>query len=430
MNTVSKAAYLAVRPREGRWILQWKPLHTPVHRRSTGNETPTQANCFRLLEATSRSFTLVIKELHPELLFPVCIFYLVLRGLDTIEDDTSIPVKTKESLLRKFENYIEEDGWMYSGIHEREKDRDLLLQFDSVVAEFRRMKPAYQTIVKEITRKMGNGMADFACKVNDLRTVADYDLYCYYVAGLVGEGLTRLFVISALGSPGLLRDANLHRSMALFLQKTNIIRDVHEDHVDGRYFWPREIWSKHVNSFDDLFKLEYRQQALECSEEMILNALSHVEDCLVYLSCLNEQSVFNFCAIPQTMAIATLELCFQNPAMFEGNVKISKGETCRLMLQSTGDLREVSAVFRVYVGRIQNKCSPADRHFFEIRTACDKIIRFIETTFNSSDTKAVSAPGKAKLEPTNDRPSFNSAGWAVSNVIAIVLYLFLFIVDA
>jgi farnesyl-diphosphate farnesyltransferase len=319
----------------------------------------------------------VIKELHPELFFPVCIFYLVLRGLDTIEDDTSIPVKTKESLLRKFESYIEEDGWTYSGIREREKDRELLLQFDSVVAEFRRINPAYQTIVKEITRKMGNGMADFAPQVNDLRTVADYDLYCYYVAGLVGEGLTRLFVTSALGSPGLLRGADLHRSMGLFLQKTNIIRDVHEDHVDGRHFWPREIWSKHVNSFDHLFKPKSRQQALECSSEMILNALSHVEDCLVYLSCLNEQSIFNFCAIPQTMAIATLELCFQNPAMFERNVKISKGETCRLMLQSTGDLREVSAVFRVYVGRIHDRCSPADRHFVEIRAACDKVRKIL-----------------------------------------------------
>jgi hypothetical protein len=59
-----------------------------------------------------------------------------------------------------------------------------------------------------------------------------------------------------------------------------------------------------------------------------------------------------------------------------------------------------------------------------------QIIRFIETTFNSSDTKSVSAPGKVKLEPTNERATFSSAGWAVSIVIAIFLYSFLFIVDA
>jgi farnesyl-diphosphate farnesyltransferase len=39
---------------------------------------------------------------------------------------------------------------------------------------------------------------------------------------------------------------------------------------------------------------------------------------------IKNQSVFNFCAIPATMAIATLELCFMNPAMFQRNIKIRK----------------------------------------------------------------------------------------------------------
>ncbi|KAL2810167.1 isoprenoid synthase domain-containing protein [Aspergillus granulosus] len=425
MDTVPKAFSLAFRPWEVRWIIQWKLFHTPVHRRTAVNKTTTEATCLRLLELTSRSFTMVIKELHPELLLPVCVFYLVLRGLDTIEDDPSIPLPTKEPLLRKFEDYIEQDGWTYSGIHPQEKDRELLVQFDAVVAEFMRMKPAYRAVVREITRKMGNGMADFSCKVNNLGTVADYDLYCYYVAGLVGEGLSQLFVASALGSPGLLRKPNLHKSMGLFLQKTNIIRDVHEDHFNGRYFWPREIWSKHVDSFDELFKVEYRQQALECSSEMILNALAHVQDCLVYLSCLTEQSVFNFCAIPQAMAIATLELCFGNPAIFERNVKISKGKTCRLMLQSTGDLHNISAVFRVHVERIRDKCTPSDKHFVEIRTACDTIVKFIEMTFDSHDIDEVAPCTKGKFEAE----SFNSAGWAILIVIASMLYLFFSLVE-
>ena len=38
------------------------------------------------------SFAAVIKELHPEILMPMCIFYIILRGLDTIEDDMTIPL--------------------------------------------------------------------------------------------------------------------------------------------------------------------------------------------------------------------------------------------------------------------------------------------------------------------------------------------------
>lgn len=35
-------------------------------------------------------------------------------------------------------------------------------------------------------------------------------------------------------------------SMGLFLQKTNIIRDYLEDYVDGRAFWPQDVWKKYA----------------------------------------------------------------------------------------------------------------------------------------------------------------------------------------
>jgi farnesyl-diphosphate farnesyltransferase len=43
---------------------------------------------------------------------------------------------------------------------------------------------------------MGGGMADFLQK--PVETIEDYNLYCWYVAGLVGEGLSRLFAVSGL----------------------------------------------------------------------------------------------------------------------------------------------------------------------------------------------------------------------------------------
>lgn len=36
--------------------------------------------------------------------------------------------------------------------------------------------------------------------------------------------------------------------MGLFLQKTNIIRDYLEDYVDGRAFWPQDIWKKYAKT--------------------------------------------------------------------------------------------------------------------------------------------------------------------------------------
>ena len=333
--------------------------------------------CFKYLDLTSRSFSSVIKELHPELLIPVCVFYLVLRGLDTIEDDPSIPLRTKEPLLRNFTDVLDTDGWTFDGNRPEENDRELLVHFDNIITEFRQLKPAYREIVVDITKKMGNGMADYCRKAvsgdDIIKTVEDYDLYCYYVAGTVGDGLTRLFVESQFGNPALLRHPNLHKSMGLFLQKTNIIRDIREDLDDDRRFWPEEIWSKYVDRFEDLIKPEHREAALNCSSEMILNALDHVTECLFYLAGLREQSVFNFCAIPQSMALATLELCFRNPAMFERNIKITKGDACQLMVEATQNLRVVSGSFRRYVRRIHQKNTPSDPNFLRISIACGQV---------------------------------------------------------
>jgi farnesyl-diphosphate farnesyltransferase len=323
---------------------------------------------------------------------------LVLRGLDTIEDDTSIDAKTKEPLLRGFHNNLEVDGWHFDGNRPEEKDRELLVNFRFIIEEFKKQKAEYQAVIKDICDKMGNGMADYCLNAEfnekGVSTVQEYDLYCHYVAGLVGEGLTRMFVESTYGNPALLDRPNLHESMGLFLQKTNIIRDVREDFDDNRRFWPREIWSKHVDNFEDLFKPENKQAALNCQSEMVLNAINHADECLFYLAGLREQSVFNFCAIPQSMAIATLELCFQNYSMFERNIKITKGQACQLMIESTQNLRLVCDVFTKHIRAIRKKNRPQDPNFLKISIACGKVEQFIESIFPTQ--KLEDAIAKAK----------------------------------
>lgn len=46
----------------------------------------------------------------------------------------------------------------------RKNDRELLVQFDNVIAEFKKLKPVYQVILRDITNKMGNSMPDYSCK--------------------------------------------------------------------------------------------------------------------------------------------------------------------------------------------------------------------------------------------------------------------------
>lgn len=128
---------------------------------------------------------------------------------------------------------------------------ELLEKFDNVIAALKNVKPKYFEVIQDIAKKMGAGMADFLTK--KVEKVEDYDLYCWYVAGLVGEGLSRLFAVSGLeGSALFLEYTNfldasiadrydLYKSMGLFLQKTNIIRDYLEDltEVPPRVWYPK-----------------------------------------------------------------------------------------------------------------------------------------------------------------------------------------------
>lgn len=347
----------------------------------------SKKRCYDFLNMTSRSFAAVIQELDDELRDAVCLFYLVLRGLDTIEDDMTLDLDRKVELLRSFDQIIYKKGWTFTENGPNEKDRALLVHFDVVIDEFLRLKPEFQAVIANITKLMGNGMADYATgehrENTSVATIKDFDLYCHYVAGLVGYGLSDLFAASGLESEEIAKDKALSNSMGLFLQKTNIIRDYREDLDDGRQFWPREIWGKYADKFSDFIKPENKLKAQYCLSNMVLNVLDDVPQVLTYLSKLRNQSVFNFCAIPQVMAISTLALVFNNLDIYHRNIKIRKGEAVKLILDST-DMDNVVSIFRHYVFEISRKNEATDPNFMEISMAIGRIEQWIAANYKPS----------------------------------------------
>ncbi|KAF8109696.1 hypothetical protein N665_0093s0049 [Sinapis alba] len=285
--------------------------------------------CYSTLHKVSKSFSLVIQQLGTELRNAVCVFYLILRALDTIEDDTSIPTDVKLPVLIAFHRHIYERDWHFScGTDEY---KVLMDQFHHVSAAFLELEKGYQEAVEDITKRMGAGMAKFICQ--EVETVDDYDEYCHYAAGLVGSGLSKLFLTSQLEV--LTPDwEHISNSMGLFLQKTNIIRDYLEDINEipkPRMYWPHEIWGKYVDKLEDLKYEENSSKAVQCLNDMVTNALVHIEDCMRYMAALRDPAIFRLCAIPQIMAIGTLALCYNNVQLFRGVVKMRPGLTAKFV---------------------------------------------------------------------------------------------------
>lgn len=56
----------------------------------------------------------------------------------------------------------------------------------------------------------------------------------------------------------------------------------------------------------DLKYEENSDKAVQCLNDMVTNALIHVEDCLKYMAALRDPAIFKFCAIPQVDYFSTI----------------------------------------------------------------------------------------------------------------------------
>ncbi|XP_041010781.1 squalene synthase [Juglans microcarpa x Juglans regia] len=356
---------------------------------------PHWAFCYTMLHKVSRSFALVIQQLTPELRNAVCIFYLVLRALDTVEDDTSIQTDVKVPILIAFHRHIYDREWHFAcGTKEY---KVLMDEFHHVSTAFLELGKSYQEAIEDITQRMGAGMAKFICK--EVESIDDYDEYCHYVAGLVGLGLSKLF--HASGSEDLAPD-HLSNSMGLFLQKTNIIRDYLEDINEipkSRMFWPRQIWSKYVNKLEDLKYEENSEKAVQCLNDMVTNALIHVEDCLKYMAALRDLSIFRFCAIPQIMAIGTLALCYNNIEVFRGVVKMRRGLTAKVIYQ-TKTMADVYGAFFDFSCMLKSKVNKNDPNATKTLSRLDAIQKTCRNSGVLNKRKSYVIRSEPRLNPT------------------------------
>ncbi|XP_057783134.1 squalene synthase 2-like isoform X2 [Salvia miltiorrhiza] len=372
---------------------------------------PHWAFCYSMLHKVSRSFALVIQQLDTDLRDAVCIFYLVLRALDTVEDDTSIASEVKVPILKAFHRHIYNSEWHFScGTKEY---KVLMDEFHHVSVAFLELGKGYQEAIENITMRMGEGMAKFICK--EVETVDDYDEYCHYVAGLVGLGLSKLF--HASGKEDLASDS-ISNSMGLFLQKTNIIRDYLEDINEipkSRMFWPREIWSKYANKLEDLKYEENSVKAVHCLNDMVTNALIHVEDCLNYMLALRDPAIFRFCAIPQIMAIGTLALCYNNIQVFRGVVKMRRGLTAKV-IDRTKTMSDVYGAFYDFSLMLKSKVDDADPNARKTKANLEKVLKLCRDS---------GALGQRNSYIIQRKPQYNATMIAAIFIIIAILLAFL-----
>jgi farnesyl-diphosphate farnesyltransferase len=319
------------------------------------DESSALAFCREVLPAVSRTFALNIPVLPAPLDTAVLVAYLLCRIADTLEDEVQGPAS--EVLLAELARL--------STLPERwEADAQRFTQ--EAVRVLRDQAPAAEVRLVEGTSSVLEALAEHAAPVREhvatcLRTMTegmgrmgskgrasggglglaslDETLeYCYYVAGTVGEMLTRLF---QWHSPEVARRGRTlePRSVAFgnALQLTNILKDVREDLERGFCWLPRPLLAEHGLTPEALLEPGNRGEAMKAHGQLVAVAHRELRKAFEYVMGLprEEHGIRLFCLWPLFLAVMTLRKLHGNGQVLESKpVKVSR-RTVKWVLGST-----------------------------------------------------------------------------------------------
>jgi farnesyl-diphosphate farnesyltransferase len=211
----------------------------------------------QVLPEVSRTFALNIPLLPVPARDQVTTAYLLLRIADTLEDAEHWPAERRIEELRAFAGILEgDDPQSIRGFTQRlgsdsptshQGYRLLLSRTPAVLESLRAIEPSLREIIVRYVLTSVEGMISTLEQLDEQNRLEIRDMeglrrYCYFVAGLVGEMLTELF----LGmNPCLSRAAGLLRQKARDfgegLQLTNILKDSEADAREGRLYIPASV---------------------------------------------------------------------------------------------------------------------------------------------------------------------------------------------
>lgn len=200
------------------------------------------------LDRVSRSFAFCIEQLESPFRDWVSLSYLLCRLLDTVEDSPWDQPEQQRRHFVKFGEFLKHSPeeaqvaeWIAS-FEGRAPAGEMLLVRDSgrLWSALHALEPDVRRTIQESVGFMNEGMIRFQQSrtngVLRLAGLAEVNEYCYVVAGVVGEMLTRLY---AAYKPSFIPNGTILKNacgFGLFLQKVNLLKDQIKDEQEGRYF--------------------------------------------------------------------------------------------------------------------------------------------------------------------------------------------------
>jgi farnesyl-diphosphate farnesyltransferase len=200
------------------------------------------------LLGVSRTYALVVPMLPAPLDEAVGIAYLLMRIVDTIEDDPELSQAERGELFAQLEAGLGGDEAaareLARPLGELPAEQALMRAAPEVLRRVAALEPAYREAVRTCARTMATGVQRLMARANergeaypavhDLRELREY---CYYVAGDVGEMLCDM-MSHYLQRPQWRERRGQAVELGTGLQLVNILKDALQDARHGRRYLP------------------------------------------------------------------------------------------------------------------------------------------------------------------------------------------------
>ena len=297
-----------------------------------------------ILEGTSRSFYLSLKELPREIRKQVSLLYMLARTSDTIADSEG---GEPEDLLQALESYNEftqgntdeaPDLQELSEFQSNISEGLLLKNVDKVASNISQFSESDQESIRNcLCTIIGGQILDlkrFSSGVDGIPSIEENDElddYAYRVAGSVGEfwtqmSLDHLFKIKEEN------EAEIFENGVRFgkaLQMINILRDIPADLELGRCYIPRRSLDEHGMSPSDLLDSSKMESFRPLYNEYLDLTDQHLDSAVQYIEMLphSQFRLRGSCMLPVIIGKKTVSLLRgRNVLDPEKKVKISRSE--------------------------------------------------------------------------------------------------------
>lgn len=192
-------------------------MRIPLPRRDGHDADAYLPEAQEVMQNAARTFALAARLLPATIRDDVVLLYLVLRTLDDLVDERSPEAAAAIAAV---------ETWLVTG---ETSSRETVILAD-LTERYGLPRPALVAFLQ--------GMRD-DLEPPRIETEADLDVYCYRVAGCVGEMMASILGVWDEAAWG------CARALGNAMQRTNILRDVDEDLANGRVYLARETLDRY-----------------------------------------------------------------------------------------------------------------------------------------------------------------------------------------